>query len=54
MGELSGLAELWLVHGEGGLGGELSRERLNAWLLTREAKPCLFLWIQKIFCAGGG
>ena len=48
MGELSGLAELWLVHGEWGLGGELSRERLNPWLLTREAKPCLFLWIQKI------
>ena len=28
-------------------GGELSRERLNPWLLTREAEPCLFFWIQK-------
>ena len=36
MGELSGLAELWLVHGEWGLGGELSRERLNPWLLTEK------------------
>lgn len=49
MGELSGLAEWWLVHGEWELGGELSRERLNPWLLTREAEPCLFFWIQKIF-----